>query len=260
VISAVGHEIDTTLSDLVADRRAATPSAAAEICTLTSEELNAFLDATVRRIHSRFASRLTRSQRDMHALAKQLERCPVGVLDSSRQQLRHLTIRHSKASAGRVNETRIDFARLSRSLEHEPRTLIVGRVRQEQIAPRLASVVRGRLNESRIAYAGWRRYQFQVVVSRLESLRAALVGQERRLLREAERRVSESTARHKAAGGLFDAVSPTSVLRRGYAIVQSSDGKIIRAARELHPKMPVKLVLSEGSAGAEIIDIDEGAT
>ncbi len=44
IISAVGHEIDFTISDFVADLRAATPSAAMELATPSKEELFAFID------------------------------------------------------------------------------------------------------------------------------------------------------------------------------------------------------------------------
>ena len=50
VISAVGHEIDFTIADFVADLRAATPSAAAELVVLSKKELTAELDALVHRL------------------------------------------------------------------------------------------------------------------------------------------------------------------------------------------------------------------
>jgi len=47
IISAVGHEIDFTISDFVADLRAATPTAAAELCTPNIEDLNIYIDAQI---------------------------------------------------------------------------------------------------------------------------------------------------------------------------------------------------------------------
>jgi exodeoxyribonuclease VII large subunit len=51
VISAVGHEVDVTIADLVADLRAPTPSAAAELVVQSKEELEAQLEALAHRLH-----------------------------------------------------------------------------------------------------------------------------------------------------------------------------------------------------------------
>ena len=55
VVSAVGHEIDVTLSDLVADLRALTPSEAAELVAPAAEELLADLRQIERRLAGRIA-------------------------------------------------------------------------------------------------------------------------------------------------------------------------------------------------------------
>jgi exodeoxyribonuclease VII large subunit len=52
VISAVGHEIDYTIADFVADLRASTPSAAAELVVKSEEELRQQLNALVARMHT----------------------------------------------------------------------------------------------------------------------------------------------------------------------------------------------------------------
>ena len=57
-ISGVGHETDFTICDLVADLRAPTPSAAAEIVIRAKSEICAHVDALVRRVRSTVESRV----------------------------------------------------------------------------------------------------------------------------------------------------------------------------------------------------------
>lgn len=59
VISAVGHEVDVTIADLVADVRAATPSAAAEIVAKSRLELETHLDHLAMRLQSQLIQRVT---------------------------------------------------------------------------------------------------------------------------------------------------------------------------------------------------------
>ena len=70
VISAVGHEIDVTLSDLAADRRALTPSEAAELVVPATEELTAGLCQVERRLAGALRSRADRARLKLDALAR----------------------------------------------------------------------------------------------------------------------------------------------------------------------------------------------
>ena len=68
VISAVGHETDVTIADLVADRRAPTPSAAAEIVVPDRRELVAAIDATRRRLAWALRRRAQAAREELTAL------------------------------------------------------------------------------------------------------------------------------------------------------------------------------------------------
>ncbi|MFN7978823.1 MAG: exodeoxyribonuclease VII large subunit [Vicinamibacterales bacterium] len=69
VISAVGHETDVTIADFVADLRAPTPSAAAEIVVGRKDEVVGRIDAVGRRVHHAMRSRLQRLDGRLHQLA-----------------------------------------------------------------------------------------------------------------------------------------------------------------------------------------------
>ena len=74
VVSAVGHETDTTICDLVADLRAPTPSAAAELVTPDRVELGARVSGAVRATDAVLRSHIERGRREAEALHSGLER------------------------------------------------------------------------------------------------------------------------------------------------------------------------------------------
>jgi exodeoxyribonuclease VII large subunit len=92
IISAVGHETDFTIADFVADLRAPTPSAAAELVVKNRQELEQHLDQLLIRLNTAIHTRLNNKQQQLNALSKRL-RTPQACLDRQQQRWLDLTRR-----------------------------------------------------------------------------------------------------------------------------------------------------------------------
>lgn len=155
-ISAIGHETDFTICDFVADLRAPTPSAAAEIVIRAKSEICTQVDHMTRRVRQVVESRVR----------------------NYRHELRHL------ASSDRLG-----------------------------LLPRRIAVRRERLNRSRVTL-------FRMLEARARSMRSRLVSINTPLLRFPAKVVRERE-RLRSTVATLSAVSPLSVLSRGYAIAFS---------------------------------------
>lgn len=118
VISAVGHEPDVTISDYVADLRAATPSNAAELAVPDRQELERYLTGC----RSAMAAHLDRQmknvrQRLVNLASRRCLRSPTGYLEERRLLLDSLSARLASAQERRLHESRERFIRRAAMLD-----------------------------------------------------------------------------------------------------------------------------------------------
>jgi exodeoxyribonuclease VII large subunit len=122
VISAVGHEIDFTISDFAADLRAPTPSAAAELVVgrkdAFEERLGGMTDRLVRALRERILSMRTRFA---SAEASYVFREPGNLVRQYRQRLDTAELRMAHELKGRLGEGRQRLDDLALRLRHEIR-------------------------------------------------------------------------------------------------------------------------------------------
>ena len=90
VVSAVGHEIDFTICDFVADLRAPTPSAAAELIVPDIIDLQRRLDGCTRALSRQLLSRVRDAQQRLDHARETLQRCLAHKVDSYKRGLLHI--------------------------------------------------------------------------------------------------------------------------------------------------------------------------
>lgn len=163
-ISGVGHEVDFTIADFVADVRAPTPSAAAELITPDQAEVRAMLDGAAQELTSLLSDRLHRARLSLAANARALQ---------------HLSPRAKLANA----RQRLDDAgsKMQEALKHGIR------LRRE----------------------------------RVNSLVAQL-----------------------------NALNPLNVLARGYAVVRTAEGEVVRSVNQVRPDERLSIRVSDGEFDA----------
>ena len=208
VITALGHTSDRTLADLVADREARTPTAAAELVVPKKADLWRQLDERRQRLQRAGRTALIPPDHQLQQRRLALQRHAVDGLARRRERIATL------AGMLRQRDPREVLRQRERSLEECRRRLARGR---DLTGQRIAT---GRAEAARI--------------------RERLLGLSVRGLRE---RQSELQSRHAR----LTALGPQETLKRGYSIcLDPMGGGIIREAAQAEAGQPIKVVLSAG--------------
>ena len=215
VISAVGHETDFTIADFVADLRAPTPSAAAEMVIATRQSLIERLDAGDSRLIQSVRLKLALSARRLHGV---------------------------EMDAGRLH--RAIGRRMQRVDEIEFRLREVMRAAVEMRRRALESVsARLRQRDVRLQLAEERR--------RLDEARRKLDMLDQRTAQAIRLRMSRAAGMLTTLQAHLKQLSPVKILERGYAIVERK-GRLVKSPADAPVGSDLRVRLAEGELGARV--------
>ncbi len=237
VVSAVGHESDVSLADLVADVRAATPSHAAELVVPDARAI----------------------QRQLHEASGRAQRAIARAMIDANLRVEHARGRLEKSAQSKVTREQLALQRLAKRLQ------LLDPQRRVALHARIHADLRARLQAQGRALVALR-------VRRFANLRGALGAHGPQLLRGVQQSLEAAPGRlqravtvalvrdqqHLAAlAAQLDALSPLSVLRRGYAIVYTEAGAVVRDAAGLRAGDQVRIRVHHGVVRASVLPRDD---
>lgn len=252
LISAVGHETDTTLIDLAADARAPTPTKAAEWAVPRYVQLTQQVDEMARRLQAAARRRLDDLKTHLRAAGRGLPRRQE-LLALPRQRFDGVEARLARAL---IANTRAHAVQLTRTASRlRLRLLDIGLARARD---RLEALGR-RTSSALVRNAGPKRARLERVAGRLSpSLVLARLwrGGERlevfagRLCRARRADLTARRGRLDAAAKLLASLSYQAVLQRGYALVRGANGRSIRSVGAVSAGERLAIELADGHLAA----------
>lgn len=247
LISAVGHETDTTLIDFVSDKRAPTPTAAAELAVPVRHELAAWLETQEARMGQMLSQGLTRRSQRLRDMARALPR-PETLLDGPRQRLDRAAEKLEPALIAGVQRRRVRLADVSGSLRPATlkRLLDNDRRRLSGLAARLDPALLRTISAKRDRFeTRARTFRPEALAQDQQRKSDALAKIASRLSEAGQRQTRNWRQKIDALDRLRETLSYKSTLARGYAVVRG-DGAVVTGTAAAKKAAMLEIEFADG--------------